>query len=184
MRFSTINFIRQCENSLAERDPLEAIKRIMDAAVADQTSIIDALPPNGAEEILLHHTASITIYRVLVYHGLEYPPHEHGMPVIIGLYSGCETNFLYRRRADNPSLIEKMGRVDITPPNVVAFNSDVIHSVTNLAIEPSAALHVYVGDLSAQRRSLWTLDLEGELTFSEKSYFARARRRAAERALI
>jgi predicted metal-dependent enzyme (double-stranded beta helix superfamily) len=183
MGFSTTNFIRQCEDSLAERDTLEAIKRVMESAVADPTSVIDVLPPDGEEEILLHHSASITIYRVLIYHGLEYPPHEHGMPVVIGLYSGCETNFLYRRRTDAPSLIEKTGRIDIRPPQVVAFNTDVIHSVTNSAIEPSAALHVYVGDLSAQRRSLWTLDLDGELAFDEKSYFARARRRVAQPAL-
>jgi predicted metal-dependent enzyme (double-stranded beta helix superfamily) len=55
--------------------------------------------------------------------------------------------------------------------------------VTNLAIEPSAAIHVYLGDLSAQRRSLWTLDLDHERPFDEESYFARARQRTSLRAI-
>ena len=39
----------------------------------------------------------------------------------------------------------------------------------------SAGIHVYMGDLHAQKRSLWNLDLECERPFEEAYYFRWAR---------
>jgi predicted metal-dependent enzyme (double-stranded beta helix superfamily) len=172
MVFSLSHFISQCRLAAKDYNPANAVAEVMAVTVADPAAILDELPASGEDEILLHHCAELTIYRVLVYHGLEYPPHEHGMQVVIGLYAGCETNLLYRRRPEDKSLIERTGRINLTPSRVMGFGADIIHSVCNRAPEPSAALHVYLGDLHAQKRSLWTLDLDGERPFDMEHYFA------------
>jgi predicted metal-dependent enzyme (double-stranded beta helix superfamily) len=174
MVFDLNGFIEECAAAIAD-DPVRATARLLNAALADPAGIAQVLPATGENEILLFHSSRLTIYRVMVLHGLQYPPHEHRMSVLIGLYAGCETNQLYRRSKSDNSRIEHTGQFDIKPRQVRFLDADVIHSVCNLYKEPSAALHVYLGDLPTQERSLWTLDLDQERRFDEEHYFAWAR---------
>jgi len=51
----------------------------------------------------------------------------------------------------------------------------VIHSVVNMGGVPSAAVHVYFGELTAVERSIWHPDLREERRFDNRFYFERAR---------
>ncbi len=176
MHFDVDSFVSQCRAAnRSGADPINAVRDVVDEAVSRAAEILQVLPASGEEEILLYQSSDLTIYRVLVFQGLQYPPHEHGMPVVLGIYAGCETNLLYTRLKEDHHRIKQIGRIDVGAPQVRVLDGDVIHSVTNPHPEPAAALHVYFGNLSLQKRSLWTLDLDGEQQFDPQSYFARAR---------
>lgn len=174
--FSVSKFIADCIDAVATcNKPATRIAELLHTAMQDPKSVLEALPNSGEDEILLYHSEDLTIYKVLVYHGLQYPPHEHGMPVLIGLYSGCETNYIYRKFESDPHKIQMTGQIDLVAPHVRTFGPEIIHSIANLHAEPSAAIHVYMGDLLAQQRSLWNLDGENERLFDLEHYFGWAR---------
>jgi len=174
MAFDLTMFIDRCRDAF-HHEQKNAILRIFNDVMDDSSSIAEVLPASGEDEILLFHSPDLTIYRVLIKHGLQYPPHEHGMAAIIGVYAGCETNYLYVRSKDDPSRVVQTGRFSIKAPRVRILEADAIHAVVNLENEPSAAIHVDLGDLHAQERSLWNLDGEEERVFDEEHYFAWAR---------
>ena len=177
MKFDLDKFLEECHAAIGGSDsPVSAVKRVMQNAIAYPASILRTFPAEGEDEILLHNSDNLTVFRVLLHHGLQFPPHDHRMPVVIGLYSGCETNSFYSRSKDNPSRLEHTGHKDIEAPQVHVLKPDAIHAVSNLRPEPSAALHVYLGDLIKQKRTLWTLDLDGEQPFVFDTYHALSRK--------
>jgi predicted metal-dependent enzyme (double-stranded beta helix superfamily) len=179
MKFDVDHFVARCiDAARGSNDPVYAVKGVMEATLRDSSSVLAALPATGPDEILLHQGNDLTIYRVICYPGMQYPPHEHCIPALIGLYAGAETNMLYARRAEDPEKVYAIGRLDIKAPQVRALRAEVIHAVSNLRDEPSAAIHVYMGNLDCQHRHVWSLEGESELAFSEQTYFNRARRAA------
>jgi predicted metal-dependent enzyme (double-stranded beta helix superfamily) len=179
MNFDVETFIDQCLRASRESDePARAVAKVLQATIAEPQALLKDLPPSGEDEILLFQNDELTIYRVVVYPGWQYPPHDHGMPVVVGMYNGCETNVLYEHVPGKPDQIRAIGLIHIKAPHVRPLRSEVIHAVTNRYDQPTAALHVYMGDLSKQKRSLWTLDGDSRIDFNESDYFARARQRS------
>jgi predicted metal-dependent enzyme (double-stranded beta helix superfamily) len=177
--FDVATFIDQCVHAVETTDdPVKAITKIVTAALRDPIAVEKELPIQGEDKLLLHHCDKLTIYRVLVYHGLQYPPHDHGVPVVIGAYSGYATNVLYARTPADPTRIQSIGLLNMHAGQVRTLRAEAIHAVTNGRAQPSAAIHVYVGDLHAQKCSLWTLEGEGECEFEINEYNKRARRLA------
>ena len=62
-----------------------------------------------------------------------------------------------------------------TAPFVATLPADVIHSVVNPGDAPSAAIHVYFGDLTTVERSIWSADLREERRFDSRFYVEQAR---------
>src|SRR5260370_25003473 len=77
--------------------------------------------------------------------------HDHRVPAMIGLYQGAETSFSYRR---NGRALVRGKRHDYAAPCVAALPADAIHSLVTLGDVPSAAIHLYFGDLTALERSI------------------------------
>ena len=125
------------------------------------------------DEMLLAASPQLTVYHIALSPRVHYPPHEHRVPAMIGLYQGTETSFSYRR--DGRALVQTE-RHDHAAPCVAALPADVIHSVVNMDSARSAAIHVYFGDLTAMERSIWDLDLREERRFDNRFYFEQARR--------
>jgi|694.fasta_scaffold127330_2 predicted metal-dependent enzyme (double-stranded beta helix superfamily) len=176
MPFDTDNFVSRICVANKESDPMNAVKKIVEDAVLDPYSILETFPASGPEEILLYRSDDLTIYRVLTLEGYMYPPHAHGMPVVLGIYNGCQTNYLYKRSLDDPAKIKLTGRIDVSAPRVWVLDGDVIHAVSNNQPQPSAALHVYMGNLGKQKRSLWNFALDGEQQFNNKAYLQMVKR--------
>lgn len=124
------------------------------------------------DEMLLASSPELTVYHIALSPRVHYPPHEHRVPAMIGLYQGTETSFSYRR--DGTALVQTE-RHDHAAPCVATLPADVIHSVVNMGSARSAAIHVYFGDLTAVERSIWDLDLRGERRFDNRFYFEQAR---------
>jgi len=159
-------------NAAESPDPLERIK----AVLRDITHRLHALGvlvhEEKDDEVLLHASQNLTIYHITLSPGLQYPPHNHLMDALIGIYRGSETNFVYPVAAGR---LEEPERRDVTAPALVHLPSHAVHSVANIGSARSGALHVYLGDLPRTRRQLWSLPSNQVESFDNERYLAGAR---------
>ena len=159
-------------NAAEGLDPLERIK----AVLRDITNRLHALGvlvhEEKDDEVLLHASQNLTIYHITLSPGLQYPPHNHLMDALIGIYRGSETNFVYPVAAGR---LEDPERRDVTAPALVHLPSHAVHSVANTGSARSGALHVYLGDLPRTRRQLWSLPSNQVESFDNERYLAGAR---------
>lgn len=159
-------------NAAEGLDPLERIK----AVLRDITNRLHALGvlvhEEKDDEVLLHASQNLTIYHITLSPGLQYPPHNHLMDALIGIYRGSETNFVYPVAAGR---LEDPERRDVTAPALVHLPSHAVHSVANTGSARSGALHVYLGDLPRTRRQLWSLPSNQAESFDNERYLAGAR---------
>ena len=81
-------------DAAASPNPLQRIE----AVLRDITNRFHALGTlvheEDDDEVLLHASPNLTIYHITLSPGLQYPPHNHLMDALIGIYKGGETNFV------------------------------------------------------------------------------------------
>jgi predicted metal-dependent enzyme (double-stranded beta helix superfamily) len=163
---------RDIVNAAQGPDPLERIK----AVLRDHTNRLQALGvlvhEEEDDEVLLHASQNLTIYHITLSPGLQYPPHDHLMDALIGIYKGGETNFIYPVAAGELDVPE---RQDSIAPALVHLPSHTVHSVANTGRARSGALHVYLGDLTRTHRHLWNLQSNQAEPFDNDRYLAGAR---------
>lgn len=167
------SFLSDAHRALASASPERTVRALLDAAVEALHTRSSRWIEHDEDEMLLVSSPELTVYHIALSPRVHYPPHEHRMPAMIGLYQGSETSFSYRR--DGRALVQTE-RHDHAAPCIAALPADVIHSVVNMGSERSAAIHVYFGDLTAVERSIWDLDLREERRFDNRFYFEQARR--------
>jgi predicted metal-dependent enzyme (double-stranded beta helix superfamily) len=152
--------------------PLERIKTVLQ----DVTNRFHAsgvlVHEEEDDEVLLHASPNLTIYHITLSPGLQYPPHNHLMDALIGIYKGSETNFIYPVAAG--ATLEAPERRDSTAPALVHLPPQTVHSVANTGSARSGALHVYLGDLTRTRRKLWNLQSNQAEAFDNDRYLAGA----------
>ena len=124
------------------------------------------------DEVLLHASRNLTIYHITLSPGLQYPPHNHLMDALIGIYKGGETNFIYPVAAGE---LDAPERRDFTAPALVHLPPHTVHSVANTGSARSGALHVYLGDLPRTHRQLWSPEGNQAEPFDNDRYLAGAR---------
>jgi predicted metal-dependent enzyme (double-stranded beta helix superfamily) len=171
MTFELNRFIDSCLEATGAERPMERIRALLQAAV-DDPMVAAALPDTGEDETLLHASPQLTVYMLRLTPRIHYPPHEHRMAAVIGLYEGAESNHLYRR--EGPSLVRTAVQ-ESHAPHVIALAPEAIHSVVNPGPGYSRAIHVYLGPLTQIERSVWAADGTGERPFDNGFYFAQAR---------
>jgi predicted metal-dependent enzyme (double-stranded beta helix superfamily) len=152
--------------------PLERIKAVLRDLTSRFHSLGALVHEEEDDEVLLHASQNLTIYHITLSPGLQYPPHNHLMDALIGIYRGGETNFIYPVAAGKLELPE---RRDLAAPTVVHLPSHTVHSVANTGSARSGALHVYLGDLPRARRQLWSLQSDRAEPFDNDRYLAGAR---------
>ncbi|PBB67496.1 autotransporter [Mesorhizobium sp. WSM4312] len=164
--------IRDIVNAAAGANPFEDVK----AVLSDYTNRFHARGGLAHEEeddeLLLHASPQLTIYHITLSPGVQYPPHNHLMDALIGIYWGGETNFIYPlagQKVDEPE------RQDFSAPALLHMSSSTIHSVANTGSARSGALHVYLGDLPGTDRQLWSLADNRPEPFDNARYMAGAR---------
>jgi predicted metal-dependent enzyme (double-stranded beta helix superfamily) len=171
MAFELNRFIDMCLEGVSDANPLERVRQLLQAAV-DDPSISTALPKAKEDETLLHESAELTVYSLRLTPCILYPPHDHRMTAVIGLYEGFETNYFFRR--DGRRLVST-GVSESCAPEVVVLPPDAIHSVANPGQSYSRAIHVYLGPLTKIARSVWAADGMRERPFDNSFYFEQAR---------
>ena len=165
-------FLAATGQALASTSPQRAMRALLDATVEALCARSGRWIEHDGDEMLLASSPEITVYHIALSPRVHYPPHDHRVPAMIGLYQGAETSFSYRRSG---GALVRAERHDYAAPCVAALPADVIHSVVNMGDARSAAVHVYFGDLTAVKRSIWDPDLREERPFDNRFYFAQAR---------
>jgi predicted metal-dependent enzyme (double-stranded beta helix superfamily) len=153
--FDVDTFISDCIAARAATEPRQAIKEVLERAVGDGSRIADALPPEKAEISRLHASPDLTVLKVVWAPHMSFGPHDHRMWAAIGIYTGGEDNFFFRR--NGMSLVESGGR-SLRPGDVCLLGDDTVHAVTNPMDGFAAAIHVYGGDFFSMPRSEWRGD--------------------------
>ncbi|CAN7443320.1 autotransporter [Mesorhizobium sp. LjRoot246] len=158
-------------NAAGSPDPLARTR----AVLGEHTNRLHTLGVLAHEEeddeVLLHASRNLTIYHITLSPGLQYPPHNHLMDALIGIYKGGETNFIY---PDAASKLDAPQRRDSTAPTVLHLSPHTVHSVANTGNARSGALHVYLGNLPATHRQLWDLQSNQAEPFDNDRYLAGA----------
>jgi len=153
--------------------PIKALTELLEKTVSKPDWFAEILPATDDDEILLHASNELTIYSIKLTPGLQFPPHSHEMPVVIGFYEGCETNLIYKKQPNGELL--QTERIDFQAPCVGQLDNDVIHSITNYGQATSRAIHYYLGDLLNQPRSLWNPESNESMLFDNSKYFEYAK---------
>ena len=164
--------IRDIVNAAAGANPFEDVK----AVLSDYTNRFHALGglvhEEEDDELLLHASPKLTIYHITLSPGVQYPPHNHLMDALVGIYWGGETNFIYPLAGEK---VDEPERQDFSAPALVHMSASTIHSVANTGSARSGALHVYLGDLPGTDRQLWSLTDNQPESFDNNRYMAGAR---------
>jgi len=164
--------IRDIVNAAAGANPFEDVK----AVLSDYTNRFHALGglvhEEEDDELLLHASPKLTIYRITLSPGVQYPPHNHLMDALVGIYWGGETNFIYPLAGEK---VDEPERQDFSAPSLMHMSSSTVHSVANTGSARSGALHVYLGDLPGTDRQLWSLADNRPEPFNNARYIAGAR---------
>lgn len=158
-------------NAATAADPLGRISAVL-RDLTDRFHARGALVHEEADdEVLLHASAHLTIYHITLSPGLHYPPHDHLMDALIGIYQGSETNFVYPRAG---AALDAPERQDYAAPTVVHLGPHTVHSVANTGRARSGALHVYLGDLPRTQRHMWSAPGSKAQPFDNEWYLAGA----------
>jgi predicted metal-dependent enzyme (double-stranded beta helix superfamily) len=158
-------------NAATRPDPLERITTVLRDIANHFHSLGVLVHEEDDDEVLLHASQNLTIYHITLSPGLQYPPHNHLMDALIGIYKGGETNFVY------PVADGKLGvpeRRDSIAPAVVHLPPHAVHSVANTGSARSGALHVYLGDLLGTHRHMWSPESNQAEPFDNDRYLAGA----------
>jgi predicted metal-dependent enzyme (double-stranded beta helix superfamily) len=150
--FDTDEFIMECQQALKETEPRRAVREVVTRAVADSSSVANALEHHHAGITLLHNTDELTVLNVVWGPGMNLPAHDHRMWATIGIYAGQENNGFFRRAGN--TIIDSGGK-ELRESDVVLLGGDAIHSVTNPLRSYTGAIHVYGGNFVTKPRSQW-----------------------------
>jgi predicted metal-dependent enzyme (double-stranded beta helix superfamily) len=140
---------------LEESEPRQAVRDVLERAVARPEDVLRQLRPETAGITLLHHTPELTIIHVVWAPGMRLDAHDHRMWAVIGIYAGRELNEFYRRPADRAPGLVPSGDRQLDERDVIMLGSETIHAVTNPLTVPTGAIHIYGGDFVHQPRSQW-----------------------------
>jgi predicted metal-dependent enzyme (double-stranded beta helix superfamily) len=168
--FDIDTLISDCLTARAEPEPRQAIRAVLDRAIARRDEIAVALPATRAELTPLYTSDELSVLKAVWAPGMSFGPHNHLMWAAIGVYGGQEDNTFYRRVDDS---IVMSGGKQLRSGDVTLLGDDTIHAVTNPTGRFTGAIHVYAGDITQRPgRSEWDEDTLDEVDYD----FERVRR--------
>jgi len=147
-------FIQECRDALREAAPRQAVAQVVERFVSAPHEVLAAVGEQRPGVHKLHHSPEITIMNVVWAPDMSFPPHDHTMWAVIGIYAGAEENVFWRR--GNDGRVARQGLVRLEPRHVRVLGDNVIHSVANPWSRLTGGIHVYGGDFpNAQGRREW-----------------------------
>ena len=176
-------FIDECLAALRENSPQQAVKELVQRAVAEPAELdhVFGVPQQAGIETI-HRSGELTILRIIWAPYMTLYPHNHQTWAVIGLYGGQEDNTFYRRRKEGIGLVRLNGRALVEEETVV-LGEHAIHAVANPRRTFTGAIHVYGGDFFSIPRSEWESEDSPERPYSvERAMrtFAEANERAKQ----
>ncbi len=155
--FEVESFVSECRSALQANPSYKLVREVVARAVSEPAAIIRALgEPQRAGITKLFQADDLTILNMAWGRYMNFPPHNHRMWAVIGIYSGREDNIFWRRIPGAPAgKIEAAGARALAERDAEPLGADVIHSVTNPIPRLTAAIHVYGGNFFRADRSEW-----------------------------
>jgi predicted metal-dependent enzyme (double-stranded beta helix superfamily) len=157
----------------AASDPLDALRDVLSTHIQRFHSMGGLIEEAVDDEVLLHVSPTLTVYHITLSPGIQYPPHNHLVDALVGIYKGSEMNLIYSPR--DAGRVAAAARQDVCAPSVIHMDANAVHAVANIGPGRSGALHVYLGDLPGTRRQLWDADGLHPGAFDNVRYLAGAR---------
>ena len=152
--FDLDTFIASCVTARNDSDPVGALREIVERTVREPNGLDDAFPvpvdPNDDGMLLCSPT--LFIAQGLFPRGFATGIHDHRVVAVIGAYAGYEDNHLFRRSAFR---LERIEVRRLHAGEVLVLDANAIHDVHAPSTAWTAALHVYLGDITAAARSSW-----------------------------
>jgi predicted metal-dependent enzyme (double-stranded beta helix superfamily) len=146
-------FVADCISANQESDAQEAVRQVLERAVADPSALQRAFgEPDRAGIHVLHRAEDLTIFNAVWTPQMNLMPHDHLMWANIGIYAGREDNIFWRR---DDGGIRATGVAALFEKDAASLQVDAIHSVTNPLLHFTGGIHIYGGDFFATPRSLW-----------------------------
>ena len=173
--FGKERFIEDCRAALKESHAQRAVQELVARAVSEPAQIFRALgEPKLSGVQTLYRAEDLTILNLCWGPQMVFKPHDHRIWAVIGIYTGREQNFFFRRSAQG---LKRHGLKELNAKDTVPLGAAIIHAVTNPLDQVTGAIHVYGGDFFATPRSEWD-----PRTFQEQPYDVEHTMRAFEEA--
>jgi predicted metal-dependent enzyme (double-stranded beta helix superfamily) len=173
--FDKERFIEECRALLKEKQAQAAIRELVAKVVSEPAQIVRALgEPKVSGVQTLYCGDDMTILNLCWGPQMVFKPHDHRMWAVIGIYTGREQNFFFRRDGQG---LKRHGWKELNAKDTVPLGAAIIHAVTNPLDQITGAIHVYGGDFFATPRSEWD-----PKTFREQPYDVEHTMRAFEAA--
>jgi predicted metal-dependent enzyme (double-stranded beta helix superfamily) len=160
-------------DAASTREPLKTLGDVLRRHVQRLHSLGRLAHEAADDEVLLQASPSLTIYHITLSPGVQYPPHNHRMDALVGIYHGSESNLIYP--PGSAGRLAAPTRQEVIAPNVIHMDAHAVHAVANTGAGRSGALHVYLGDLPGTPRQLWGADGSGPEPFDNVRYLEGAR---------
>lgn len=166
-------FVATCRELAKTQDAVLTIRDAMEQLVADRTKLDDEFPLTGTDnDVTLHEDEHISIITCETMPGINQPPHDHLLQVVIGIIDGAEVHRFFHRGPDG---IEAAGGRTIAAGDVLSMQPEAIHAIAAQGPETCRAVHVYLGSLSSVDRSLFHPEtfVEEPMTLERYAEFGR-----------
>jgi predicted metal-dependent enzyme (double-stranded beta helix superfamily) len=173
--FDKDRFIDECRALLKESNAQAAIRELVAKAVSEPAQIVRAFgEPKFSGVQTIYRDEGLTILNLCWGPQMVFKPHDHRMWAVIGIYTGREQNFFFRRGQKG---LTRHGVKELNEKDTAPLGAAIIHAVTNPLDRITGAIHVYGGDFFATARSEWD-----PKTFEEQPYNVEHTMRAFEEA--
>jgi len=152
--FDLNEFVEACVAARREPEPEAAIREVLLREIREPSALEAALgaPVDPDDDGVLHRSPELFIANALFPRTFRTGIHDHGVGAVIGVWAGHEDNLLFR---PVPGGVEPTGRVRVGCGDVLVLGPNDVHDVHAPRERWSAALHVYLGDITALERSSW-----------------------------
>ncbi len=165
--FDLRRLIADLRAAAAGADAQARVRQIMTGALREPKAVQAAMAEFSGEEEILFEDDGLTVMYCGFDPAKHVPPHDHRMPVTIGVYAGGEVNHFYH--ADGRGLERKASR-ELGPGDVMQMGPEAIHSVETAGDAFSYAIHVYLGPLKHIDRALYDWDSGAPIAFTDENY--------------
>ena len=169
------DLVKRAREAAIATDSGKAIRALLEDSMRDQDTIADAIASTPEDEVMLFEDETCSIWTCRYSSDVVFSPHEHCMPVHIGVYRGTEVEVLYKRE---PDVLRHGGNKHVNAGDVISLGPEAIHAITADGDVQSHAIHIYEGALTKVERSLFDWETGEALDFTMENFYALARNKA------
>ena len=146
----------------------QAVRAVLQDFVRDPEQAAARCNDFEDNDVILFEDETVSVWFCRFLPGQSVPPHNHLMSATIGVFRGIERNDVFTR-SDTGNL-EQAEQTEVGAGEVIQLPADAIHGVTCVSDTASEAVHVYLGALSKIDRSLFDIQSNEELAFTDEAY--------------